>query len=229
MSEVTLGQYQRWLAIDGDDEFRMKKLLEIVCGSSMLELERMRYVDVHDAAQQAAMVFTEKPNLKRRIQVSGKDFGFIPSLDDMSLGEYTDLEDSLGDWQTMHKAMAVLYRPVASTFRELYNLEPYEGTGKYADTMKNLPLDVVFGAVNFLYRLGIELSRVTLKSLAQEMMTTSSPAGAHSLNGGAGTTSTTLSHMEMLRALRRLAVLMSTSPLPTPPTKSKRQPSKLNN
>lgn len=229
MSEITLGQYQKWLAIDGDDEFRMKKLLEIICGSNMAELERMRYVDVHDAAQQAAMVFTEKPNLKRRVQVSGKDFGFIPALDDMSLGEYTDLEDSISDWQTMHKAMAVLYRPVASTFRELYNLEPYEGTVKHADSMKNLPLDVVFGAVNFLYRLGIELSRATLKSLAQEVMTTSSLAEAHSLNGGDGTTSTTPSHLEMLRALRRLAVLMSTSPLHTPPTKNKRQPSKLNN
>jgi hypothetical protein len=229
MSEITLGQYQRWLSIEGDDDFRMKKLLEIVCGVSMADLERMRYVDVHDAAQATAMIFTQRPGLKRKTELSGNVFGFVPSLDDISLGEYTDLEDTLADWQQMHRAMAVLYRPVTSTFRELYDIEPYQGSAKYADTMKNMPLDVAMGCLNFMYRLGIELSRDTLKSLAKEMETTSFQEKARSLNGGDGITSTTPSHLEMLRALRRLAVLMSTSPLHTPPTKNKRQPSKLNN
>lgn len=228
MSEVTLGQYQRWLAIEGDDEFRMKKLLEIVCGANLVELEKMRYVDVSDAAQATAAIFIERPKLTMKTELAGKTFGFHPSLDDLSLGEYTDVEDNLSDWQNMHKVMAVLYRPVSSTFRDLYNIEPYEGTVKYAETMKSMPLNVVMGAVNFMYRLGIELSRDTLKSLAREV-TTSSVARAHSLNGGDGTTSTTPSLMVMLRDLRRLAVLMSTSPLPTPPTKSKSKPSKLNN
>lgn len=223
MREVTLGQYQRWLAIEGDDEFRMKKLLEIVCGANLSELEQMRYLDVQDAAQATAAIFVERPKLIMKTELSGKTLGFIPSLDDISLGEYTDLEENLADWQKMHKAMAVLYRPIVSSFRELYNIEPYEGTTKYADLMKSMPLEVVMGAVNFMYRLGIELSRDTLKSLAREM-TTSSTARAHSLNGGDGTTSTTPSHMEMLRDLRRLAVLMSTSPLHTPATKSKSKP-----
>lgn len=229
MRDVTLGQYQRWLAIEGDDEFRMKKLLEIICGANLADLERMRYVDVSDAAQAAAAIFIERPKMTMKTELAGKTFGFHPSLDDLSLGEYTDLEDNLSDWQNMHKVMSVLYRPVVSTFRDLYNIEPYEGTVKYAETMKGLPLNVVMGAVNFMYRLGIELSRDTLKSLAREVATTSSAVRARSLNGGDGTTSTTPSLMATLRDLRRLAVLMSTSPLHTPPTKSKSKRSKLNN
>ena len=33
-------------------------------------------------------------------------------LDDMTLGEYIDLDNTLGEWQEMHKAMSILYRPI---------------------------------------------------------------------------------------------------------------------
>ena len=46
------------------------------------------------------------------------EFGFIPKLDNISLGEFVDLDSYMSDWDNMHKAMAVLYRPV--TFRKKY-------------------------------------------------------------------------------------------------------------
>ena len=39
----------------------------------------------------------------------GVEYGFIPNLDDMSFGEYVDLDTYIGDWQNIHRAMAVLY------------------------------------------------------------------------------------------------------------------------
>lgn len=43
--------------------------------------------------------------------------GFLPKLDEITLGEFIDVESNIGDWQNIHKAMAVLYRPV--NFRKM--------------------------------------------------------------------------------------------------------------
>ena len=52
--------------------------------------------------------------------------GFIPKLDDISLGEYIDIENNLSDWQKIHKAMAVLYRPVNFKLGNKYGITSYE-------------------------------------------------------------------------------------------------------
>ena len=83
-------------------------------------------------------------------------FGFIPNLDEMTLGEYIDLDTYFGDWDNMHKAMSVLYRPITKEKGNLYNIEEYDGT-KYSDVLKLMPLDVVLGSIFFFYNLSSEL------------------------------------------------------------------------
>ena len=43
-------------------------------------------------------------------------YGFHPSLDDLTLGEYVDLDTYVGDWNNIEKAMNVLYRPIEAKF-----------------------------------------------------------------------------------------------------------------
>ena len=64
---------------------------------------------------------------------------------------------NLGDWQTMHKAMSVLYRPVTFSKGHKYQIEDYEGIVN-DEAMKQAPLDVVFSAMVFFYRLSNELT-----------------------------------------------------------------------
>lgn len=223
LNDITLGQYQKWSATQGDDEFRALKLVEIFCGITLREVSQMRKADVDEISQAIADQFQSKQTLIRNFKLEDKTFGFVPNLDDISLGEYTDIEDNIGDWQKMHKAMAVLFRPIHGRFGLLYNLEDYEGTEKYAEAMKAMPLGVVMGAVNFIYRLGTELCKDILTSMARELRATASPMSGPSLNGGGGTTSSTHLRTEMLLALRQLAGLTSTSLSPMVPIKSKRQ------
>jgi hypothetical protein len=69
----------------------------------------------------------------------------------------------------MHKALAVLYRPITSTNKfGQYEIEEYEGTANYSEVMKYAPLDVALGAVVFFYHLGTELLNATLKYLQEE-------------------------------------------------------------
>ncbi len=123
--------------------------------------------------KQLSDCFQEKTDLVQRFKMTGSDgvtaeFGFIPNLDKMSFGEYIDLESYISDWDNMHKALAVMYRPIIAGKKHLYEIEPYEGSEKWADVMKDAPVNVALGAVVFFYRLGSKLSKYTMNSLLEQ-------------------------------------------------------------
>jgi len=88
----------------------------------------------------------------------------------MTLGEYIDLDTYFSDWDNMHKAMSVLYRPVTKEKGDLYSIEEYDGT-KYSDVLKSMPLDVVLGSIVFFYNLSSELLTTILNYLKEETET----------------------------------------------------------
>jgi hypothetical protein len=57
-------------------------------------------------------MFDKKPALVKSFTLNNVSYGFHPQLDDLTLGEYIDLDTYIGDWENIEKAMAVLYRPV---------------------------------------------------------------------------------------------------------------------
>jgi hypothetical protein len=66
--------------------------------------------------------------------------------------------------------MAVLYRPVVFEKNGLYDIEEYSGTEKWADVMKDAPINVVLGAKLFFYRLGNKLSKLMMSYMLKEEM-----------------------------------------------------------
>jgi hypothetical protein len=66
----------------------------------------------------------------------------------------------------MHQAMAVLFRPVTKSFSDRYLIEKYEGSDKYSDVLKDMPLDVALGAMVFFWDLGKDLVNSTMSYLA---------------------------------------------------------------
>ena len=95
--------------------------------------------------------------------------GFIPKLDDISLGEYIDIETNLSDWQKMHKAMAVLYRPVNFKLGNKYTIAPYEVKEEVQEIMKEMPMNVVTSSMVFFYDLGKVLLRAIPKYLEKNL------------------------------------------------------------
>ena len=69
-------------------------------------------------------------------------------LDEITFGEYVDLDNYLSEWSLMHKAMCVLYRPISFTRKDKYLIEDYEGADVY--DMQDVSLDIVFSQVVFL-------------------------------------------------------------------------------
>ena len=161
LSEIKLWQYQKFVKIqedNTDENFLASKMIEIFCGISLKEAYTLKAKDVHRITGILADMFEQKPHIKTRFVLNGIEYGFIPNLDDMTLGEYVDLDTYLGKWQQVEKAMAVLYRPIINNYKNKYTIEEYKAEGQ--DVYKDMPMDIVLGSMLFFYRLGIDLSRV---------------------------------------------------------------------
>jgi len=175
LEEVTLGQYQQYLSsIKGLDEEKdaeviNKKLIEAFCGIEYELVDSIPLRDIEKLLEALKMAFERDYDHTLRFDLLDVDMGFIPKLDDMSLGEYIDVEATIGDWENMHKAMAVLYRPIIFKTGNLYEIEDYEGSEKYSDVMLDAPVSVPIGANVFFYRLGKELSSHLIHSLVDQV------------------------------------------------------------
>ena len=169
LSEMTLGQYQDWLKVSEGkelDTFLQQKIIEIFCGITLKEVMQIKASDIDRLVADISNIFVEEPKFIDRFDYGGKEFGFIPKLDDISFGEYVDLDTYLQDWQLMHKAMAVLFRPITLKRKDKYLIEDYESAEKY--DLKCMPLDVVFGSLVFFYHLRNELEKHILNYLANQ-------------------------------------------------------------
>ena len=168
LSEITLEQYQRFARLEGDEEFLTHKMLEIFCGLPLSQLPNVRIKDVSHITKHIQDMLEQKPNLTPSFKLGENEYGFIPEIDNITYGEFVDLDTYLQDVQSLHKTMAVLYRPITSKVKSRYLIEPYESASKYAELMKQAPMDVVMGAVLFFYRLEIGLQISSLTYLKQQ-------------------------------------------------------------
>ena len=166
LSEITLRQYQKYLKYqkDNDDEnFLAIKMIEVFCGLRNHTVRSMKAKSIRDICKILTDMFNEKPELVKQFEMKGITYGFVPDLENITFGEYIDLDTFIGDFENMHKAMAVLYRPITQSYKDKYTIEKYTGD-KFSD-MINMPMDAVFSSILFFYHLGMELSTVMMNSL----------------------------------------------------------------
>ena len=170
LNDIKLAQYQKFLSIAKDNEegeFLQQKMVQLFCGIDLKDVASIRYKDVAEITANINNLFTKENHFIQRFKMGGVEFGFIPNLDEMSTGEYMDLDTYITDWDTMHNAMAVLYRPITNKLGNKYQIEEYKGSVTYADVMRHAPLDVVLGAMVFFYTLGNDLLKSTINYLEE--------------------------------------------------------------
>ncbi|MFY8170560.1 MAG: hypothetical protein ACOVK2_05540 [Candidatus Fonsibacter sp.] len=149
------------------------------------------------------LLSVEQP-LVESFKLGGINFGWIPKLDNLSFGEFLDLNNNIDNWENMVTAMAVLYRPVTGRAADgKYLIEKYKGD-KYHEILKEMPLSVVLGATVFFWNLGLDLVTSTLCSLEEEMSKMSTRQRASFQESGDGLLLSLNSLKMTLQELKRL-------------------------
>ena len=171
LKDITLEQYQKFEKLNTeenkDSSFLLQKMIEIFCNLNLRDVANIKYKSVQEITKHLNKVFDVKTDLTPTFKLGGIEFGFIPVLDDMTLGEYIDLDTYLGDWENMHKAMNVLYRPITLNNKNRYNIEDYKESDN-TELFKDMPLNIAMGSLVFFWNLNSELLQITLKYLNQE-------------------------------------------------------------
>lgn len=207
LKEISLAKYQAFLTVSNnndDSEFLQQKMVQIFCGIDLKDVAQIRYKDVNDITESIGKMFTQEHKHVPTFKLGGVEFGFIPNLDEITNGEYIDLEKYLSNWDDMHKAMAVLYRPIKERLKDKYTIEPYQGSITYAEVMKYAPLDAVLGSVVFFYNLGNALLNSTLNYLETNQEVRNIVQAHNSGQNGDGIAVSMLSLKETLLELKTL-------------------------
>jgi len=165
LKDITLGQYKKFIKIQEgikNTTFLQLKIIEIFCKVDLKVAKAMRYNDVEKITADILKLFTKTPKLVTTFKMNGIEYGFVPNLDDMTLGEYIDLDTYAGDYESIEVAMNVLYRPVITKLKNKYIIEDYNPDTK--EQMLNMPMDAVISSMFFFLNLGLELSNIILNS-----------------------------------------------------------------
>ena len=172
LNDITLEQYQAFDLINNDEqdqEFKLHKTISIFTEVEMDIVSKFPIKDAEEIAEDILSVLEQNNPFERFFTLDGVKYGFLPSLEDISLGEYIDLEDGLKDTKSFHKAAAVMFRPIVKNYGDLYTIAPYEATLDNMELMKKAPLGCVTGAVVFFWSIVSELQRVSQRYSKKSM------------------------------------------------------------
>lgn len=189
LSEIKLSQYIKFMNIaeqNEESDFLHHKMIEIFCNVELKYVSQFKRKQIVEIVTTINKLFEKIPPFKNRFSLYGTEYGFIPNLDDISQGEYMDLDNYITDWKDLHRSMAVMYRPITMKLKDKYTIESYEGSNFYAEKMLDAPLDVVLASRVFFYHLGNELLKSTLTYLEENPQIQTILNKHNSENGGAG-------------------------------------------
>ena len=204
LSDIKLRQYQKFVKETKDNEdtdFIQNKIIEIFCNVRANDVKKIKYTDIKKISDRINKLFEEKPALVRNFNLYGVNYYFIPNLDEISLGEYIDIDTYISDWDNIHIAMNVLYRPLKQKLKEKYLIEDYNENNN--TVLQDMPLDAVMSSIFFFYHLGNDLLKVIVNYL-QNSQEIQQALDQTSVKSGDGITVSMLSLKETLRNLKKL-------------------------
>lgn len=157
LSDIRLEQFvlfNKLMKESQDENFIQLAMVTVFCDVSVEDAKNIVAKDFTEIVADITKVLSEQPRHIHKFIHKGKEYGFIPNLDEITAGEYIDLESFLRDEETYNKAMSVLYRPILKQRGDLYNIEEYKGSHTEFNTLN---LEIVLGSMLFFWNLSNEL------------------------------------------------------------------------
>jgi|TARA_R110001583_G_scaffold86551_1_gene226078 hypothetical protein len=172
--DVTL---EKWVKLSSKERSTTKEAEETIAALSDIPKKLIKELSIKDVAvimsKVAELQAKQDSELKRIIKVEGKEYGFHPDLDSITLGEYADLETFIKNGIEKHlpEVMAVLYRPIVEKKNKIYTIEAYDGNISIrAEEMKKMSAEQVESALRFFFAFVNELAEI-LPSYLMEKLT----------------------------------------------------------
>jgi hypothetical protein len=177
-SDVSL---EKWLQlISAETGSKTKEAEETIAALSDIPKKLVKELSLRDVAvlmnKIAELQAKQNTELRKVIEIDGVEYGMHPNLDDITLGEYADIETIIKDGleKNMPEVMAILFRPVTEKGENgVYTIEAYDGEiAIRAETMKKMSAEQVQSALQFFFALGTAFLKIMpsfLLARSQEM------------------------------------------------------------
>ena len=191
-SDVTL---EKWIKIiDIETGSKTEEAEETIAALSDIPKKLIKELPLRDAAiimgKIAELQSKQDTVLKKVFEIDGVEYGMHPNLDDLTLGEYADLETFIknGLEKNMPEVMAVLFRPIKEKNGSAYTIAAYDGEiALRAEEMKKMSAEQVQSALVFFWHFVRELLTILPSYLTEQMEKTQEQLKMGiSQNAGAG-------------------------------------------
>jgi hypothetical protein len=168
---------EKWLKlIDFQEGTKSEEAEETIAALSNIPKKLVKELALKDVAvimsKIAELQAKQDSSLKRIIEIEGKEYGFHPDLDSITLGEYADIETFIknGIEKSLPELMAVLYRPIKEKKNDIYIIDAYDGDIRLrAEEMKKMSAQQVQSALRFFFVFAKELSMILPLYLMEQM------------------------------------------------------------
>jgi hypothetical protein len=172
-SDVTL---EKWISlIDLEAGSKTKEAEETIATLSDIPRKLIKELSIRDVAiimkKLSELQSRQDTVLTKVIEIDGIEYGMHPNLDDITLGEYADIETFIKDGleKNMPELMSVLFRPVTERSGEAYVIAAYDGNITIrAEAMKKMSAEQVQSTLFFFYNFVIGFSKIMPSFLIEQ-------------------------------------------------------------
>tara|TARA_R110000803_G_scaffold22170_3_gene55385 strand:+ start:3632 stop:4309 length:678 start_codon:yes stop_codon:yes gene_type:complete len=171
LETITIGQFQeisKHYELNGESYSADQYMVSVIYGMPLKDVRAIQKSVLDKIIDEVKKVLAQEPELVTRFTIGETEYGFVPNLQELSAGEYADIETYLGSVDDFNKAMAVMYRPIKEEWKTKYTIQPYNGTGERANTMRNAPLSTFRSAMVFFWNLEKELLNALMDFTVRE-------------------------------------------------------------
>jgi hypothetical protein len=161
LNEITIRQFFDFVKCteeSTDDTYLRLAMISIFCDISFKDIKNnLSAKEFNEISNHLTQVIKQEHTHIERFTLNGVEFGFIPNLEEITAGEYIELDGLFKEKDSYLEQMAVMYRPVIQKKKQLYQIETFENTEKHKHIMQFAPISVYFGAKVFFCNLLNEL------------------------------------------------------------------------
>ena len=176
IQDITLSQYQRFEELNAKLEEKditletyNKHKINLFSGVPFRKIEDVAHKDLVEVMVQIDTALNQEAPFQNRFTMNGIEYGFIPNFDNIAVNEYVDLNKYGVEVETLNNLMAILFRPIVKESLNNYDIAKYKGTAEHAETMKQMPMSLVNGALSFFFLLSSELESYIQKFTREEL------------------------------------------------------------